>query len=182
MELISFAFCILFFPVCLVCGIVVSRGKTPWVGGFIVCVGLLALLPLATFAPPFHPTLSSLSGAYVGDYGGGTDTLLLHPNGAFDQRFVAASGKVYSNRGRWTLDKTSQGSIDFDHLLIAFGDSGHSQKPEVTNFGGASTRLFGDSICFDDDLDIHISCVARRDSEWPRSVSPPGGAHHPPVP
>ncbi len=161
MELVPIFFGGLFFLVCAGVGlwhILFKRGPIRWRGLLIAAIGLVGLVPLLMVAPPPVISLSSLSGTYAGTFGGGEQQFVLHPNGAYEQRFTADGGKVTNNRGTWALDTIQPGSLDFEHLLITWDGFGQPQKAEVGNFGGASVRLVGGGIYFNDDADI---CIRR---------------------
>ena len=121
MELLPIALGILFLLACLGGGLVFgtffAKGKARLWGVLIGSLGVLGLFPLLMVSPPINMSLSSLSGTYEGDFGGGRNTFVLRPDGTYEQRYVTDSGKVYINHGTWSLDTIQPGSVDFEHLL-----------------------------------------------------------------
>lgn len=165
MELIPIALGVLFFIACLVGGLIfgvfLAKGKARWRGLLIAIVGLFGLFPLLLVASPPDMSLFNLSGTYEGNFGGGTTTFVLHPNGTYDQRFVTGSGKVYNNQGTWNLDTIEPGSVDFEHLLNTVDGFGKPKSPDITNFGGAAVHMMDNSIYFNEDEDVKITRTKR---------------------
>ncbi len=160
MELIPIALGVIFFVACLaggfIFGVFFAKGKARWRGVLIAAAGLIGLFPLLMVASPPDMSLSSLSGTYEGDFGGGRNIFVLRPDGTYDQQFVADGGKVYNNHGTWNIDTIQPGSVDFEHLLNTIDGFGQPQKPEITDFGGAAVHLMDDAIYFNEDDDIKI--------------------------
>jgi hypothetical protein len=161
MENLWMFLAMLFTLVCLVAGFVygvkIAKGKARWFGLVIASFGVIGVLPFLFILPPPRMTLGSMSGTYQGKFGGGQQLFVLHPNGTFDQKFVADSGKVYRNKGTWSIDHDGSGGIDFDHFLGTVDGSGQPKKPEITSFNGAAVHWIGPAICFDEDTGNEIT-------------------------
>ncbi len=139
----------------IIYGCFIAKGKLRWFGLLFAVIGLLGLFPILMVSPPPNMSLSSLSGTYQGDYGGGTNTFVLHPNGTYAQQFTDYSSTIYHNHGTWNV---GSGNVNFHHLM-SIDDPDHPGKQEFSDFTGASPRWVDDAIYFDDDLDIKITRV-----------------------
>src|SRR5436190_9878645 len=52
---------------------------------------------------PGHYTKRELVGSYQIDYPFGRDVLILREDGTYEQRFTDKSGKIFTNKRKWTL-------------------------------------------------------------------------------
>ena len=152
--------------------VIFKRGRGRWRGLLIAAVGLIGLFPLLMVVPPPGMSLRSLSGTYAGRIGGGLHEFSLHPDGTFDQRFTADSGKVSLNHGTWGIDMEQRGRIDFHHLLMTWDADGPIQEPTIADWRDADVRLVGRSIYFglEDNMALHPVSLA---TPLPRDVFPP---------
>ncbi len=157
MELVGIFIGFLFFLVFAFVGAIYAmlrpKGKSRWGGWFFVGVGCIGLFPLLVVLPPFYPNKSLRSGTYQGDIGGGRTTLILRPDGSFDQTFTDYQGKVYTSHGAWGIDRNDAGSIRFKRILLpesVHGGSHASRTPKISN-GGGILHLFNSGIYFNED-------------------------------
>ncbi len=98
--------------------------------------------------------MSSVSGTYIGHYGGGSETFIFTPDGTFNQYFVKAGQTVYKNQGTWRIENQK---IEFKNFVSAVDElGGKSMKSTHYTFAEGALSATGDSIFFNEDLNIFI--------------------------
>ena len=153
-----------------------NKGKTRWLKPVLVAFGLVGISPLLIYIGSYtlryatsHPTVSRVSGTYHGSFHGEKDTLTLQPNGAFNQRFVTSTGKVYTHTGTWELqtidfnpfDLDDSDTVAFDKLIVHISGTGKREKPEF-DLDNSPQEVDSSQICFTlGDPDSEPNCFTR---------------------
>jgi hypothetical protein len=67
---------------------------------------------------PGHYTKHELVGSYEIDYPFGSDILILREDDTYEQRFTDKSGKISTNKGKWTLIPERDNQVQLENAVL----------------------------------------------------------------
>jgi hypothetical protein len=108
---------------------------------------------------PWRYSKEQLVGTYEIEYRFGRDTLLLHDDNTYEQRFTTKDGRVSSNRGKWTLEHRWHNQVRLENAVLVcspFGEFSSTEPQQGYAFFSAGWYGGGIALAISEDLGLYM--------------------------
>jgi hypothetical protein len=107
----------------------------------------IASLSLMSCGQPNKTTTADFPGTYVVKFSHGSETLVLKPDGTYEQKYVPTAGAAtQTNTGKWELKTSPRPIVYLDDALLFDTRSNQPQIPPIRTVLGLSVRRWRNEI------------------------------------